>query len=159
LCRGQRKHPGSHVLHAQQMITRDSIPITVRCLQSPVHGFDSRLRLSLWLLNRFFRDYHATHGQGGTNTKQRNLWHLFTWLEAEYGHPHPYTDGLNRYAPVKTRPSTLSLDLIKDLLEVTGGLERASCLEGRFGQIPEATFAFGQPVISRLTKQDDQVVF
>src|SRR5579862_676930 len=35
------------------------------------------------VLNRFFRDYHAAHGQGGTNTKQRNLRHLFTWLEAE----------------------------------------------------------------------------
>jgi integrase/recombinase XerD len=72
------------------------------------------------VLNRFFRDYHAAHGQGGTNTKQRNLRHLFTWLEAEYDHPHPYTDGLSRYAPVKTRPSTLSLDFVKDLLEVTG---------------------------------------
>lgn len=72
------------------------------------------------VLNRFFRDYHATHSQGGTNTKQRNLRHLFTWLEARYDHPHPYTDDLNRYAPVKTSPSTLSLDFIKDLLEVTG---------------------------------------
>lgn len=52
--------------------------------------------------------------------KQRNLRHLFTWLEAEYGHPHPYTDDLNRYAPVKGRPSTLSTDFIKDLIEVTG---------------------------------------
>jgi site-specific recombinase XerD len=72
------------------------------------------------VLNRFFRDYHSAHGQGGTNTKQRNLRHLFTWLEIEYGHPHPYTDDLNRYAPVKTRPSTLSTEFIKDLLEVTG---------------------------------------
>jgi hypothetical protein len=72
------------------------------------------------VLNRFFRDYHAAHGQGGTNTKQRNLRHLFTWLEAQYDHPHPYTDELNRYAPVKTRPSTLSVDFIKDLLAVTG---------------------------------------
>jgi integrase/recombinase XerD len=32
-------------------------------------------------LNRFFRDYRAAHGQGGTNTKQRNLRHLFTWLD------------------------------------------------------------------------------
>jgi site-specific recombinase XerD len=72
-------------------------------------------------LNRFFRDYHAAHTLGGTNTKQRNLRHLFNWLEAAYGHPHPYTDDLNRYAPVKGKPSTLSLDFIKDLLEVTGG--------------------------------------
>ena len=35
------------------------------------------------LLNRFFRDYNAAHTRGGTNTKQRNLRHLFTWLEAE----------------------------------------------------------------------------
>jgi hypothetical protein len=46
------------------------------------------------VLNRFFRGYLASHGQGGTNTKQRNLRHLFTWLAIEYGHPHPYTDGL-----------------------------------------------------------------
>jgi len=72
------------------------------------------------VLNRFFRDYHAAHGQGGTNTKQRNLRHLFTWLETAYDHPHPYTDDLNRYAPVKTKPSTLSLDFIRDLLAVTG---------------------------------------
>jgi integrase/recombinase XerD len=52
------------------------------------------------MLNRFFRDYRAAHGQGGTNTEQRNLRHLLTWLEAEYDHPHPYTDALNRYAPV-----------------------------------------------------------
>ena len=59
------------------------------------------------VLNRFFRGYLASHSQGGTNTKQRNLRHLFTWLAIEYGHPHPYTDGLVRYAPVKVRPSTL----------------------------------------------------
>ncbi len=73
------------------------------------------------LLNRFFRDYNAAHTRGGTNTKQRNLRHLFTWLEAEYDHPHPYTDELNRYAPSAGRPSTLSADFIKDLLAVTGG--------------------------------------
>jgi hypothetical protein len=41
------------------------------------------------LLNGFFRDYHAAHTRGGTNTKQRNLRHLFTWLEADYDHPQP----------------------------------------------------------------------
>jgi len=71
-------------------------------------------------LNRFFADYLAAHGQSGTNTKQRNLRHLFTWLESEYDLPHPYTPHLNRYAPVKVRPSTLSVQFIKDLLEVTG---------------------------------------
>lgn len=73
------------------------------------------------VLNRFFRWYRDSHSQGGVNTKQRNLRHLFTWLSAEYGHPHPYTDALVRYAPVKTRPSTLAAEFIKDLLEVTGG--------------------------------------
>jgi len=73
------------------------------------------------VLNRFFRWYHDSHSQGGVNTKQRNLRHLFTWLSAEYAHPHPYTDTLIRYAPVRTRPSTLASEFIKDLLEVTGG--------------------------------------
>jgi integrase/recombinase XerD len=73
------------------------------------------------LLNAFFRDYHAVHTRGGTNTKQRNLRHLFTWLEGEYDHPHPYTDELSRYAPAAGRPSTLSADFIRDLLAVTGG--------------------------------------
>ena len=73
------------------------------------------------VLNRFFREYNAAHTRGGTNTKQRNLRHLFTWLEAEYDHPHPYTDELSRYAASAGRPSTLSTDFIKDLLAVTGG--------------------------------------
>jgi site-specific recombinase XerD len=73
------------------------------------------------VLNRFFRDYNATHSRGGTNTKQRNLRHLFTWLEAAYEHPHPYTDELSRYAPSAGRPSTLSADFIKELLAITGG--------------------------------------
>ena len=73
------------------------------------------------VLNRFFRAYHSAHSQGGTNTKQRNLRHLFTWLEGAYGHPHPYTSALVRFAPVKGRPSTLSGDFIQDLLAATGG--------------------------------------
>jgi hypothetical protein len=36
------------------------------------------------MLNRFFADYLASHGQGGTNTRQRNLRHLLTWLD-RYG--------------------------------------------------------------------------
>jgi integrase/recombinase XerD len=60
------------------------------------------------MLNRFFAAYFASHGQGGTNTKQRNLRHLFTWLQREHDHPHPYTDELQRYAPARTRPSTLA---------------------------------------------------
>jgi hypothetical protein len=56
------------------------------------------------MLNRFFGDYIAAHGQGGTNTRQRNLRHLFTWLEDAYGHPHPYTDRLHRYSPSRRGP-------------------------------------------------------
>ena len=41
------------------------------------------------VLNRFFAHYPASHGQGGTNTWQRNLRHLFSWLEETCGHPHP----------------------------------------------------------------------
>jgi integrase/recombinase XerD len=70
---------------------------------------------------QLFHDYNAAHTRGGTNTKQRNLRHLFTWLEAEYDHPHPYTDELSRYAPAAGRPSTLSADFIRDLLALTGG--------------------------------------
>ena len=71
--------------------------------------------------NRFFRWYRDWHSQGGVNTRQRNLRHLFTWLAAGYGHPHPHPDALVRYAPVKTRPSTLASEFIKDLLAATGG--------------------------------------
>jgi site-specific recombinase XerD len=73
------------------------------------------------LLNTFFADYFAAHGQSGTNTRQRSLRHLFTWLEKAYEHPHPYTDALQRYSPIQTRPSTLAQEFIADLLEVTGG--------------------------------------
>jgi site-specific recombinase XerD len=72
------------------------------------------------MLNRFFAAYFAGHGQGGTNTKQRNLRHLFTWLQRDHDHPHPYTGGLQRYSPAKARPSTLAGQFIKELLEVTG---------------------------------------
>jgi integrase/recombinase XerD len=51
------------------------------------------------VLNRFFRWYYEAHSQGGTNTKQRNLRHLFSWLATAYGHLHPYTDALVRCAP------------------------------------------------------------
>jgi site-specific recombinase XerD len=59
------------------------------------------------LLNRFFADYITTHGQGGTNTRQRNLRHLFTWLEDAYGHRHPYTESLHRHSPVQPRAHSL----------------------------------------------------
>jgi hypothetical protein len=73
------------------------------------------------MLNRFFTGWVTAHGQAGLNTRQRNLRHLFTWLEEAYGHPHPYTAALHRYAPLKKRPSTLAQEFIADLLEVTGG--------------------------------------
>jgi integrase/recombinase XerD len=72
-------------------------------------------------LNRFFADYRKSHMQGGTNTLQRNLAHLFAWLEEAYDHPTPYTARLNRYAPTKKRPATLAEEFITDMLEVTGG--------------------------------------
>ncbi|OPC84916.1 recombinase XerC [Embleya scabrispora] len=80
-------------------------------------------------LNRFFRWYHREHDQatgdtytGATNTKQRNLRHLFTWLQEEYDHEHPYTGkGLVRYsAPKAGRPQTLSRDFVGDMLKATG---------------------------------------
>jgi integrase/recombinase XerD len=74
------------------------------------------------LLNRYFREYYLEHGQGGTHTLQRNLIQLFNFLQHERGFASPYSgDGLNRYAPVKGRPKTLSGVFIDDLLEVTGG--------------------------------------
>jgi integrase/recombinase XerD len=72
-------------------------------------------------LNSFFRSYLGEHSQGGTNTKQRNLRHLFTWLENTYDHPHPYTDDLQRYGPQSNRPVTLDSEFIAALLETTGG--------------------------------------
>jgi len=42
-------------------------------------------------------DCNTARTRGGTNTKQRNLRHLFTWLEATYDHPHPCTDELSRF--------------------------------------------------------------
>lgn len=82
------------------------------------------------MLNDFFRWYWTTYDRpqgngytGGTNTKQRNLRHLFTWLEAEYDHPHPYKgDALKRYsAPIDAKPKTLSQDFVGDMLKATGG--------------------------------------
>jgi site-specific recombinase XerD len=71
------------------------------------------------MLNLFFAAYLATHSQGGTNTRQRNLHHLFKWLARTHGHPDPWTTELVRYGPAEVPPSTLATELIKDLLEVT----------------------------------------
>jgi site-specific recombinase XerD len=73
------------------------------------------------MLNRFFAASLKTHTQGGTNTHQRNLSHLFQWLEAVYETPSPYTAELQKYGPPKAHPSTLADQFIADLLEVTGG--------------------------------------
>src|ERR1700733_4769649 len=73
---------------------------------------------SVHVLNRFFAAYRNSHGQGGTNTRQRNLHHLFTWLAFRYDHPDPWTGDIVRYGPVQSRPSTLAEGFIRDLLEV-----------------------------------------
>jgi integrase len=73
------------------------------------------------MLNRYFREYFDSRGQGGTNAQQRNLLQLFNFLQREYGHQHPYTVDLNRYAEVKGRPKTLASDFVSALLDVTGG--------------------------------------
>ena len=73
------------------------------------------------MLNQFFAGYRNSHTQGGTNTRQRNLHHLFKWLALRYDHPDPWTSDLVRYGPVKSRPSTLAQEFIRDLLAVTGG--------------------------------------
>ncbi|MFD9616683.1 tyrosine-type recombinase/integrase [Streptomyces virginiae] len=84
-------------------------------------------------LNRYFRWYYKAHDvpksqdgkggyTGGTSTQQRNLRALFTWLEEEYEHPHPYADPkLQRYAsPELGKPKTLSAEFVNDCLRLTG---------------------------------------
>lgn len=79
------------------------------------------------MLNRFFRDYDAKRGQGGTHSQQRSLRHLFTYLRREFGHPHSYNEDLHRYQEQRgRRPRTLSGDFISDLLEVTGAVRRGT---------------------------------
>ena len=86
---------------------------------------------SVDVLNRFFSAYRNSHSQGGTNTRQRNLHHLFTWLALRYDHPDPWTDDMVRYGPVQSRPSTLDESFIRDLLEVTGGGKATSFVDAR----------------------------
>jgi integrase/recombinase XerD len=84
------------------------------------------------VLNRFFAAYRNSHTQGGTNTRQRNLHHLFTWMTLRYDHPDPWDgDDLVRYGPVKSRPSTLAEEFIRDLLEVTGNGKATSFVDVR----------------------------
>lgn len=86
------------------------------------------------MLNQFFAGYRNSHTQGGTNTRQRNLHHLFKWLALRYDHPDPWTSDLVRYGPVKSRPSTLAQEFIRDLLAVTGGGRATSFADIRDGQ-------------------------
>jgi site-specific recombinase XerD len=84
------------------------------------------------MLNEFFADYLRGHTQGGVNTQQRNLHHLFKWLALRYKHPDPWASpDLVRYGPVKSRPSTLASEFIKDVLEVTGGGRATSFIDVR----------------------------
>jgi site-specific recombinase XerD len=41
------------------------------------------------VLNEFFAAYRNSHSQGGTNTRQRNLHHMFKWLALRYDHQDP----------------------------------------------------------------------
>jgi integrase/recombinase XerD len=86
---------------------------------------------SVEVLNRFFASYRNAHSQGGTNTRQRNLHHLFKWLALRYDHPDPWAGDVVRYGPVKSRPSTLAEEFIRDLLEVTGGGRATSFVDIR----------------------------
>jgi hypothetical protein len=86
---------------------------------------------SVDVLNLFFAAYRNAHSQGGTNTGQRNLHHLFKWLALGYDHPDPWTDDMVRYGPVESRPSTLDEGFIRDLLEVTGGGKATSFVDAR----------------------------
>jgi len=52
---------------------------------------------SVDVLNGFFAAYRNSHSQGGTNTRQRNLHHLFKWLAAPVRPPGPWTDDMVRY--------------------------------------------------------------
>jgi hypothetical protein len=44
---------------------------------------------SVDVLNTFFAAYRNAHSQGGTNTRQCNLHHLFKWPALRYDHPDP----------------------------------------------------------------------
>jgi len=55
------------------------------------------------LLNRFFRDYNAAHTRGGTNTKQRNLRHLFTCPATSLDSESPACSTASRRTPSRSR--------------------------------------------------------
>jgi integrase/recombinase XerD len=119
-----------------------------RFQEETIRGYAETARaLSLWMteqetdgdftacdvemLNEFFSAYRNAHSQGGTNTRQRNLHHLFKWLALRYDHPDPWTGDMVRYGPVKSRPSTLAEEFIRDLLAVTGGGRATSFVDLR----------------------------
>jgi site-specific recombinase XerD len=97
------------------------------------------------VLNSFFSAYRNSHTRGGTNTRQRNLHHLFRWLAARHHHPDPWArDDLVRYGPVQGRPSTLAEEFIRDLLEVTGGEKAASFADVRDHAMQQVPVPFTQ---------------
>jgi hypothetical protein len=74
-----------------------------RFQEETIRGYAETARaLSLWMteqetdgdftvcdvemLNEFFSAYRNSHSQGGTNTRRRNLHHLFKWLALRYDH-------------------------------------------------------------------------
>jgi hypothetical protein len=83
------------------------------------------------VLNSFFRDYNAARSRGGTNTEQHNLRHLFTWPEAEYDQPHPYTDNLNRYAPPAGPVSSVRRSMPSRMLNMAGSAAGQPCIAGQ----------------------------
>ncbi|MFD4337208.1 tyrosine-type recombinase/integrase [Streptomyces anulatus] len=85
------------------------------------------------VLNRYLRWYYEKHDvpksqdgkggyTGGTNTAQRNLRALFSYLAEEYDHPNPYLNPkLQKYAtPPMGKPKTLSPEFVTDTLKATG---------------------------------------
>lgn len=84
------------------------------------------------VLNRFFASYRNAHTQNGTNTRQRNLHHIFKWLSVSYSHPDPWlSPELVRYGPETSRPATLGTEFIHDLLAITGDGKASSFMDIR----------------------------
>lgn len=79
-------------------------------------------------LNAYLRAYHASHSQGGANTKQRKLSLFFKWLSEEYDVANPFHGKVARYAPTRAEDHVAVLDdeLVTALLKVTGGRDLAS---------------------------------
>jgi hypothetical protein len=72
------------------------------------HGIDGDFTaVDTLLLNRYFREYYDTDGQGGTHTQQRNLIQLFNFLQREYGHSSPTPPGSAASAQVLVAVASL----------------------------------------------------